>query len=207
MSQERNNNIPYLKPARVGNFKVWRGRYTVKVDKEKQDIECINVSNLDGSWRVQIPSTMMMYATIADAFNTTDDNLREQFLGMVFTNMYNCSTCSSEALHDAFFFLVEMMTFPYLILPEKEMVKRMKGKMKALGYDKKKGDEHIAQMVEYRKGLYELIERKKARFLDEYERQMSERFDKEEESLEQLEQDELAEKAVDVLSEETKTEI
>jgi hypothetical protein len=93
-----------------------------------------------------------------------------------------------------------MMSFPYNLLPEKEMVKRMKDNMKKLGVDKKQADEHISKMVEYRKQLYELIERKKAAFIEDYERQQSERWAKEGEAQEQLEQDDTAEQMLEVLN-------
>ena len=87
-----------------------------------------------------------------------------------------------------------------MLLSEKEMVKRMKNGLKSMNFDKKKGEEHIKQMVEYRHKLYELIEQKKSRFIEEYERQQAERRAKEEESLKQLKHDEIAEQAMEVLN-------
>lgn len=196
-NQENSLLIPFGKAVRVGNFKLWRGRYNMS----GANIECLHVSNLDGSWMVRIPATTTMFSTIMNGYATTDEEGRNNFLGMLFTNMANVSLISSEALHDAFFFLTEMMTFPYMLLPEKEMVKRMKDVMKKVGKDKKDAEEHIRKMCEYRKGLYELIERKKERFIEDYERQQAEAMANEP-SEEDLRRDELAEQAMEVLNEE-----
>ena len=191
--------IPFGKAARVGNFKVWRGNYAAAGGKD--GIECVHVSNLDGSWMVRIPSTSTMYGFICQQYATVDTNIRDNMLGMIFTNVYNCSNLPSQALHDGFWFLQEMMTFPYLLLPEKEMEKRMKENMKKLGIDKSRAKDHVSKMMEYRKGLYELIERKKNALIEDYERQQAERMAKEPDEEKKMEQDDIAEQAVDILNE------
>lgn len=196
------NTIPVSKAVRVGNFKLWRGNYTLKSGKEKQDIDCVHVSSLDGSWMVRIPSTMGLYSTICNGYATTDDTLRENFIGMIATNCYNVTTMGSESLHDAFFFLTEMMSFPYLLLSEKEMKERMEKSMKELGFDKGRRKAHIGEMTEYRRRLYELIEQKKNLFIESYERQQSlqreyERVSEEED----LKRDEIADEAMKIISE------
>lgn len=194
--------IPYNRAVRVSNYKLWRSKYVLVNGKEKTSIDCLHISNLDGSWMTRIPATSGMYGFFLSQYATVDETLRDNILGMIITNMANICLTPSPALHDALFFLTEMMTFPYNLLPEKEMVKRMKENMKKLGVDKKAADEHIKKMVDYRKQLYELIERKKAAYLEEYERQQAERWAKEEEAEKQLEQDEIAEQAMGVLTEE-----
>jgi hypothetical protein len=192
--------IPYNRAVRVGNFKLWRSKYVVASGKEKTSIDCLHISNLDGSWMTRIPATSGMYGFFLSQYATFDEELRDNVLGMIMTNQLNVCLTPSPALHDALFFLTEMMSFPYNLLPEKEMVKRMKDNMKKLGVDKKQADEHISKMVEYRKQLYELIERKKAAFIEDYERQQSERWAKEGEAQEQLEQDDTAEQMLEVLN-------
>lgn len=221
MEQENKNlQIPFVKPARVGNFKLWRSKTSLSyvptdedrakvreesgVKKEavtrKLDIEVINISNLDGSWKVCIPQTMMMFATIAQGFAVENETQREQFLCSVIGNIYNISTNPNEYLHDALSFLTEMMTYPYMLLSEKEMKERMENGLKEFGWDKAKRKDHIGKMVEYRKQLYDLIEKKKSAYIEDYERQQAERRAKEEESLKALEQDEIAEQAMEVLN-------
>lgn len=194
--------IPFGKAVRVGNFKLWRGNYTIASGKEKTSIECVHVSSLDGAWMVRIPSTSQMFAMIASQYATVDEELRERFLGMVFTNMRNICLTPSEALHDVMFFLTEMMTFPYLLLSEKEMERRIKENMKTLGVDETISKEHVTKMIEYRRQLYDLIERKKDAYIAEYERQQAERWAKEEEAQKQLEQDEIAQQAMEILNKE-----
>ena len=193
--------IPYNRAVRVGNFKLWRSKYVITGGKEKTSIDALNISNLDGSWMTRIPATEAMFGYICRQYAVFDENIREQMLSMVLGNMINVCLIPSETLHDAFSFLVEMMAFPYNLLPEKEMEKRMKDNMKHLGVDKQKAKEHISKMIELRRQLYELIEKKKTAYIDEYERQQHERWEKEEEAQKQLEQDEIAEQAMEILQE------
>lgn len=195
--------IPFLRAVRIGNYKLWRSKYNIGSGADKTSIDCLHVSNLDGSWMVRIPSTSSMYGCIMNGFATSDDHIRESFLGMILTNMHNICNINSEALHDAFFFLQEMMTFPYLLLSEKEMVKRIEEGLKERGMDKKAIKEHTAKLVDWRKQLYELVERKRARLIEDYERHQAlqkeyERVSEEED----LRHDDLAEQAAEILSNE-----
>lgn len=188
--------IPFGKAVRVGNFKLWRSNFALVSGREKSIIECVDVSTIDGSWYVRIPSTSAMYGTICNGYATTDESIRENFLGMIFTNMYNVSIIPSEALHDAFSFLVEMMSFPYLILSEEEMGRRMAEGLRADGMDDEKANEHITKMLDYRRKLWELIEKKKDAFIADYELQQAERRNNAAESQKEMEQEELAEEAL-----------
>ena len=136
--------IPFGRAARVGNFKLWRGNYVIGSGKDRTAIECLHVSSIDGSWMVRIPSTSQMFSTLMNGYATVDEDLRDQYLGMILTNQYNVCNIPSVALHDGFNFLVEMMSFPYMLLSEKEMEKRMKEQLKASGMEKDKAKEHIA---------------------------------------------------------------
>lgn len=66
MSEAR--KIPYGKPARVGNYRIWRSKYPVGKGKEKDFIDQINVGNLDGTWQVKIPATFEMYAILTELY-------------------------------------------------------------------------------------------------------------------------------------------
>ena len=79
----------------------------------------------------------------------------------------------------------------------------MSSNMKKLGVEKKRAKEHIRKMLEYRRGLYELIERKKKAFLDDYELQQWKRWASEESELERLKEDEIAEQAMEILQKES----
>ena len=192
--------IPFGKAVRVGNFKLWRGNYVIGRGKDRTGIECVHVSSLDGSWMVRIPSTSQMFSTIANSYATTDETIRDNFLGMLFSNFMNVTNVPSEALHDAFFFLTEMMTYPYLLLSEDEMVKRMSDGLYKYGMPDDSAKAHIEKMVEKRRGLYELIEKKKILYIEDYERQLAERRAKAPDEEKQMDDDEMADKAFDILT-------
>ena len=205
---EKNDNallIPFVKAVRVGNFKLWRSKYPSKPSKDTSSVECMNVSNLEGSWHIRIPATHSMFSVIANGYATVDNEMRENFLGMVLTNIYNVSTIGSTALHDAFFFLTEMMTVPYLLLPEKEMKKRLDKSYRDAGFDKDKRKKCVGDMMSYRRQLYELIERKKSEFIDEYERQLAERRDNAANEEEMMKRDSIAEEAMKIALEDEHT--
>ena len=193
--------IPFLKAVRIGNFKLWRGNCTVGKGKEKTAIECVHVSDLEGSWSVRIPATASLFSTICNGYATVDEKLRDDFLGMVFTDIYMMSTSGSEALHDVFHFVNEMVNYPYLLLPEKEMRRRMKEGLKKDGFDKRKADEHIENMCRIRRELYELAERKRDRLIETYERQQEERRRYQATSEEEdMRRDGIAEEAIGILN-------
>jgi len=60
--------IPFGKPARVGNYKVWRAKKVVGKGKDKVEIDQINISTLDESWQIKIPATFDMYGMIRELF-------------------------------------------------------------------------------------------------------------------------------------------
>lgn len=87
MSEER--KIPYGKPARVGNYRIWRSKYPVGKGKDKDFIDQINVGNLDGTWQVKIPATMEMYAILTELYADEDkrENLAEYINNMAFVTI------------------------------------------------------------------------------------------------------------------------
>lgn len=192
--------IPFGRAVRVGNYKLWRSRPVLAPNGGEGGLEQLNVSDLDGGWSVKIPQSSLMYATLMQAYATTDDETRDGFMGMVLTNMRNVCLISSPALHDAFFFLTEMMTFPYLLLPEDEMAERMRRGFSATGGgDVKKFEEHVAEMLGYRREVYSLIDKKKREFIEEYERQLAERRAQDAEAADEASEDEMAQQSLDIL--------
>lgn len=221
MATENKNPIPFGKAMRVGNYKIWRSRTSVsympteeqrkKVREEsggtkkavpaKFEIDVLNVSNLDGTWSVKIPSTINMYANILLAFDE-EEKRRDEFLTMLFGNMLSVCTVSNPYVHDAFNFLMSIMQNPYMLLSEKEMVKKFKEGFKKAGEkDKKKIDAYIEQMCKMRTQLYEMVEKKKADFIADYEADLERARQREEKAQEDLKHDELAEQANDILNE------
>ncbi len=116
MTQEKNiKTIPTGKPVRMGNFKIWRSVYVMGKGKNKIDIECINVSNLDGTWYVRIPQTFEMYSmlTLAYQWSQSDDAVEREhgvsFIRTVLSNMTYVSSICNGFYHHA----VEMVTSAY----------------------------------------------------------------------------------------------
>lgn len=118
--------IPFGKAARIGNFKIWRSKYTLPghvednngvkpSKKQKMVIECINVSVLDGSFSVRIPQTFEMFAMLSLAYqwlHSGDKEERERgetFLRMAVPNMFYVSSICNGFFHHA----VEMVTNAY----------------------------------------------------------------------------------------------
>ena len=82
MSEPR--KIPYGKPARVGNYRIWRSKYPVGKGKDKDFIDQINVGNLDGTWQVKIPATFEMYAILTELYS---DEGNQEILADYVNNM------------------------------------------------------------------------------------------------------------------------
>lgn len=211
--------IPFGKASRIGNYKVWRSKFNfTPTDEERErvrresggkrkavgfEIEQINISNLDGSWSTRIPQTCGMYGVISMAYDNPDDNARQSYLTNLFGNMMNVCMLENTYVHDGFSVLLEIMQVPYLLLPEKEMVRRMKEGWKPSDKESQEDiDNHIKDMVKYRRELYAFIEKKKADYLDFYEKQRALARQQEEAAMKEAEQAEKAEEAVKELNKE-----
>lgn len=86
MDRNGNREIPYGKPVRVGNFKVWRTKKTIGRGKERTDVEQVNVSTLDESWHVKIPATFEMVAMMRGLFSENTER-RDGQLSAIFSNI------------------------------------------------------------------------------------------------------------------------
>ena len=89
--QKKGREIPFVKPASIGNFKMWRTR--IKLDKKKT-IEAIIISDLDGTWKVQIPQTYLMFRALTDLYSTES---KEDF-DILFSFLSNFNFCTSISL-------------------------------------------------------------------------------------------------------------
>lgn len=79
------NKIPTGKPARIGNFKVWRTKKELGKGKGKAMIEQINVSTLDGDWQIKIPATFEMFGLIRSLFAEHTNSHSDQRAGQLAT--------------------------------------------------------------------------------------------------------------------------
>jgi len=104
-AQEKKTDIPMWKPARVGNFKLWRSKLSFGKGKEKVDIEQINISNLDGTWQVRIPATFEMFSMIKYLFaERTDDTIADKSMSTLhtfFSNMLYASVIDNGFFQQA----------------------------------------------------------------------------------------------------------
>jgi hypothetical protein len=104
-AQTKKTVIPMFKPARVGNFKLWRSKLSYGKGKEKVDIEQINISNLDGTWQVRIPATFEMFSMIKYLFaERTDDTIADKSMSTLhtfFSNMLYASVVDNGFFQQA----------------------------------------------------------------------------------------------------------
>ena len=100
-NKEEKRVIPFTKPVRIGNFKLWRSRFRMSItpteaDRERVfkesggkkkavsrsfDIEQLNVSELDGGWQIKIPATYEMFGMISQMYADGDDARIASILG------------------------------------------------------------------------------------------------------------------------------
>lgn len=109
--------IPFVKPARVGNFKIWRAKTTIGKGKDKYEVEQICVSDLEGFWQVRIPLTNGMFSAIAGLY--ADESLSPSLI-TVFTNMLIVSTIPNGYFHRAVQMCSALYFNPDLLREKKE---------------------------------------------------------------------------------------
>ena len=200
--QTEQSAIPYGKPARIGNFKIWKSKFELVSDpteeqrkkvaeesrgkkkavRQKVTIDCINVSILDGSWMVRIPQTFEQFAMLSLAYSwSLSDDKDEQvkgtdYLRTAISNMYYVSCICNGYFHHG----VEMVTSAYV---DPELLKENERGVAFL----KDAKLTIERFLEWRKGYDKLVA----------EGEPSER---------ELHQDEIAEQAMEILANEEKKE-
>ena len=89
MNENKKKQIPFGKPARIGNFKVWRSIRKIGRGKSADEIEQINISTLDGDWQVKVPSTFAMFSMLGNLFSESDGDMADQRIGQLLTFFVN----------------------------------------------------------------------------------------------------------------------
>lgn len=180
--------IPFGMPARIGNFKIWKSKYTFDKDADGKKIkpqivgDCINISILDGSWTVRIPQTFEQFAMLSLAYSWSlsedkDEQVKgREYLRTAISNMYYVSCICNGFYHHG----VEMITSAYT---DPDLLKENERGVAFL----KDAKQTIERFLEWRKGYDKLVE-------------AGEPSDRE------LHQDEIAEQAMDILANEEKKE-
>lgn len=124
MDNER--KIPFVRPARVGNYKVWRNKTTVGKGKDRYNVEQICISDLEGVWQVRIPETNVMFAAISGLY--ADESLTPS-LSTIFSDMLMVTSIPNGYFHRAVQMCSAMYFNPDLLRNRKErkdMVKEAK---------------------------------------------------------------------------------
>jgi len=109
--------IPFIRPARVGNYKVWRNKTTVGKGKDKYEVEQICISDLEGVWQVRIPSTNVMFSAISGLY--ADESLVPS-LSTIFANMLMVTTIPNGYFHRAVQMCESLYFNPDLLRKKKE---------------------------------------------------------------------------------------
>ena len=104
--------IPFGKPARVGNFKIWRGRKITGRGNGKMSIDQINISSLDEEWQVKIPATYEMFAAIRGLYAQGNQEAR---LSTIFGNMMYASIVANGYFHHAINIVATIYANPNLL--------------------------------------------------------------------------------------------
>lgn len=127
----KEREIPFVKPVRVGNYKLWRSKCRMTVtptdeDKEKvfkesggkkkavsktYDIEQVNVSTLDGTWQVKVPATWDMFGMIGELYSSGEDGR----LAVLFSNMMYASVVANGYFHEALRLVVTAYADPSVL--------------------------------------------------------------------------------------------
>lgn len=114
---DNSRKIPFIKPARLGNYKVWRNRVTVGKGKDKYDVEQVCVSDLEGVWQVRIPATNAMFAAIEGLY--ADESLAPS-LNTIFANLLMVSSVPNGFFHRAVQMCASVYFNPDLLRKKKE---------------------------------------------------------------------------------------
>lgn len=179
MTQEKNLTeiFPFGQTERVGNFKLWRGKYKVKTTDGTTEVDCVHISDLSGSWAVRIPATYEMYGILTGTFmdyKSDDDALKRRAFGVlqtVLANMMYVSVIGNGYFQRGVEMLATVYANPSVLSKKDDVHKDFLKDVKAT----------VKEFLEWRKGFDE--ERKK------YEPTEGE-----------LHQDELADQAAEMLN-------
>lgn len=168
--------IPFGRPARMGNFRLWKTLTVVGKGKAKTNVECINVSDLDGTWLVRIPQTYEMFGMLTVAYQWSQSEDMEErrrgngFIRTAISNMFYVSSVCNGFFHHGIEMVAAAYANPTLLQDTKEG--------KSFMEDAK---DSVARFLKWR---------------EEYEKHV-----KEQEPTEQdLHQEEIAEEAMEILN-------
>lgn len=150
------SSIPFVKPARVGNFKLWRSRYTTMPKSGGVDVECVNVSNAEGTWCVRVPSTFEMFAVLNalyDDYSGEDKQSSERAstaLSAILSNMAYSTTIGNGFYHRALGMVATCYACPDILDEKSDKYKELKENVAVLVSDFL---EWVRQLMEFKEGM------------------------------------------------------
>lgn len=109
--------IPFVKPARVGNYKIWRTKVAAGTGKDKMLIEQICVSDLEGLWQTKVPATSEAFAMLSELYA---DESNDGALSSILTNMLAMSSIYNGYFHRAVQMCLSVYFNPDLLRKRKE---------------------------------------------------------------------------------------
>lgn len=109
--------IPFVRPARVGNYKIWRSKVIAGKGKDKLAIEQVCISDLEGLWQVKIPATSDMFAAISEMYA---DEKMVSALSTIVTNMLGVTSVTNGYFHRAVQMCSAVYFNPDLLRKKKE---------------------------------------------------------------------------------------
>lgn len=118
--------IPSGRPARMGNFRLWKTLTVVGKGKAKTNVECINVSDLDGTWLVRIPQTYEMFGMLTVAYQWSQSEDMEErrrgngFIRTAISNMFYVSSVCNGFFHHGIEMVAAAYANPILLQDTKE---------------------------------------------------------------------------------------
>lgn len=118
--------IPFGRPARMGNFRLWKTLTVVGKGKAKTNVECINVSDLDGTWLVRIPQTYEMFGMLTVAYKWSQSEDMEErrrgngFIRTAISNMFYVSSVCNGFFHHGIEMVAAAYANPTLLQDTKE---------------------------------------------------------------------------------------
>lgn len=118
--------IPFGRPARMGNFRLWKTLTVVGNGKAKTNVECINVSDLDGTWLVRIPQTYEMFGMLTVAYQWSQSEDMEErrrgngFIRTAISNMFYVSSVCNGFFHHGIEMVAAAYANPTLLQDTKE---------------------------------------------------------------------------------------
>lgn len=145
--------IPFGRPARMGNFRIWRSTIVVGKGKAKTGIECINVSNLDGTWLVRIPQNYEMFGMLTIAYQwANSENAEERrrgdgFIRTALSNMAYVSMVCNGFFHHGVEMIAAAYANPSLLQDTEEgknFIEDAKGTVERFLAWREEYDKHVA---------------------------------------------------------------